>query len=1565
MPDRFGGGWRSFLPGCGSCRAAYLANSASATAAWEAESTRSARMAKRRFGSLMATASSLALLLPAIGLVAPTALYAQTWTGPGTDYNTATNWSTNTVPIGAGQTATFTNTGPTSVNLSAGTGLDGFTFNAGAQAYTIGTSGAFFIFGGAGVTNSSSNVQNFNASGGVFQFDGSSTAGTSTVYTASNGGEIAFFQTSSGGSAQINLNGAALLGVALSSGGLSIGSLAGTNGDVVFSTLSGGATTQSLTVGSLNTSTTFAGGIIEGGAIGSLTKVGTGTLTLTGNNSYQGGTNLNAGTIAVGSDAALGTGALTMADGTTLQAAANVSLSNAIGLNGTNTIDTNGNALALSGIISGTGVTLDKIGTGTLTLSGTNAYSGTTTLNAGTIAVANNAALGTSTLSMATGTTLQAGAAGLMLSNAIGLNGTNTIDTNGNALALSGIISGTGVTLDKIGTGTLTLSGVNTYTGGTTISGGTVAVSADHNLGANTGGLTFNGGTLQFGASFDLANTRAITLNAGGGTFDTNGFNTTLSQAIAGPGGSLTKTGFGTLTLSGLNTYTGATTIDGGTLAVSGSIASSSITNNSGLIFFDTSTAGSATITNNVNATIQFQDTSTAGNAAITNNRNLSFTDSSTAGNASILNNAVVDFFNASTAGNATIIENGFLVFHDTSTAGDASITNNGGTGMSFRDTSTAGNATIINNFGLAFVNSSTAGNATIATNSGGTTFIQDAASGGTARFILNGTGALDISGLTTGGTTAGSIEGSGNVGLGANTLTAGGNNLSTTFSGVIQDGGVSGGTGGSLVKIGTGTLTLSGVNTYTGATTVDAGTLRAGGAGAFVGNTAYAVNGGTLDLNGFNLTMSSLSGTGGTVALGAAALAINQATDTSYAGAVTGTGSLTKTGTGTGTLTLSGVNTYTGATTVNGGALQAGAANTFAPSSAFAVAGGATLDLNNFNQIIGSLAGTGGVTFGSASLTAGGDNTSTIYSGIMSGTGGFTKTGSGKLILSGINTYTGATVIDGGTLGVNGDITASNGVTVNAGGTLGGNGVVGTTTVDGGTLAPGNSIGLLTVQGSLTFTAAASYMVEVSPSNADRTNVTGVATLGGATVNASFAAGTFVAKQYTIVHATGGVTGAFGSQVNTNLPAGFKSSLSYDGNDAYLNLALNFIPPSSPNFGGGLNGNQAAVGTALVNFFNSAGGIPMVFGSLSPAGLTQASGETATGSQQTTFDAMNLFLGLMTDPFVAGRGEGDSRTGGATGYADEQRLGYAQPHTPNDALAAIYTKAPRPVPFEPRWSVWAAGYGGSQTTSGNAAAGSNNTTSSIYGTAVGADYRFSPDTLAGFALAGGGTNFNVNGAGSGRSDLFQAGAFVRHHAGAAYISAALAYGWQDVTTDRTVTAAGADHLRAEFNANAFSGRVEGGYRFVAPVIGGVGLTPYAAAQVTTFDLPAYAEGVLSGANTFALAYGAKSVTDPRSEIGLRSDKSFALPDAILTLRGRAAWAHDYDPNRAIGATFQTLPGASFVVNGAAQASDSALVTASAEMKWTSGWSTAATFEGEFSDVTESYAGKGVVRYAW
>jgi uncharacterized protein with beta-barrel porin domain len=418
----------------------------------------------------------------------------------------------------------------------------------------------------------------------------------------------------------------------------------------------------------------------------------------------------------------------------------------------------------------------------------------------------------------------------------------------------------------------------------------------------------------------------------------------------------------------------------------------------------------------------------------------------------------------------------------------------------------------------------------------------------------------------------------------------------------------------------------------------------------------------------------------------------------------------------------------------------------------------------------------------------------------------------------------------------------------------------------------------------------------------------------------------------------------------------------------------LNLLPPNAPI-------NQTNVAAAIDKVFNAGGTLPAGFQSLynlTPqqlsVALTQASGEVATGSQQTTFDAMTQFMGVMTDPFIGGRGDTSGPGSRATPFAEEgdgagayAANGKARTNGERDAYAAVYGKAPAMADaFNQRWSVWAAGFGGSQSTDGNATLGSNTATSRIYGTAVGADYRFSPFTLAGFALAGGGTHFSIaNGSlGAGRSDLFQAGAYVRHTVGPAYISAALAYGWQDITTDRTVAIAGVDQLRAKFNANAFSGRVEGGYRFVTPWIA-MGLTPYAAGQFTNFDLPAYAEQAIVGTNTFALAYGAKNVTASRTEVGLRTDKSWEAPDSIFTLRGRFAWAHDFNTDRSIGATFQTLPGASFVVNGAAQSAEKALTTASAEVKWRNGFSVAGTFEGEFSSNSRSYAGKGVARYAW
>jgi autotransporter-associated beta strand protein len=687
----------------------------------------------------------------------------------------------------------------------------------------------------------------------------------------------------------------------------------------------------------------------------------------------------------------------------------------------------------------------------------------------------------------------------------------------------------------------------------------------------------------------------------------------------------------------------------------------------------------------------------------------------------------------------------------------------------------------------------------------------------------------------------------------------------------------------------------------------------------------------------------------------------------TSDAGNYTFTNTTTLSFTGAGIVTQSGAST-----TIENSNVIIFFGNSSGGAASIKLDGG-NLDISGLTAAgtaVGSIEGSGEVLLGSKNLAVGGNDRSTVSAGSFRdgstiGAGGpvsggsLTKVGLGTFTMTGANSYTGATTVSGGALIIDGDIHFSSGVFVQAA-KLGGIGTVASTSVqDGGTLAPGHDdshgglTGRLTVAGDLTFSAGATYSLQVSPTTTTSTLVTGAggATLNGAAVNANFLPGAFVPKQFTILDATNGVHGTFGSLVNTNLSSMFTASLNYDDpSKVALVLAAASAGGGNSSGGGGssggvsfegFNANQNNVGNALVNSFNLMDGLPGAFLMLTPQQLTQVSGETAVGTQQATFDAMNQFMGVLLDPTLGARGG-----------------------QPKDALAAMPRKAaPLSVEaFASRWGVWAAGFGGSQSTSGDANLGSNKTSSNVFGSAVGADYRFSPDTVAGFALAGGGTHFNVANGGSGNSDLFQAGAYLRHGEGAAFIAAALAYGWQDVTTNRTVTAFGIDSLRANFKTNAISGRLEGGYR-VATAVGDI--TPYAAGQFTSYRLPSYMEQVAFGAGTFALNYNGKDVTASRTELGLRGEKAVPLTDVTLMLRGRLAWAHDFNTDRNVRATFQSLPGSAFVVNGTQPAADTALTTIAAEMLWQNGWSASATADAQLSDTTHSYSGKGVVRYSW
>jgi autotransporter-associated beta strand protein len=1539
-------------------------------------------------------------LLAGASLTFATAAQAQSvWGGPASTtttqaYKLGTNWDPNGAPVAAGQSAIFDTTGKSTINVGAGAIVpDSWTFNANSQSYTIGGAGAV----------------NFSATGGLFS---NANAGQ-TISIANNLGESAAgAQLQQLGNSTLVLTGNNTYsgGTVIAAGTLQLGN-GGTTGKINGDVLNLGALAFNR-----SNNITF-GGLIFGG--GQVNQIGTGTLILTGANSYSGGTLIsNGGTLRVnnstpGVSSSVGTGTVTLDNGQFQAGAANLTFSNNFAVNNTpfgSAIDTNGRKLTISGnITDGNGpgaltVVDSTMSGGVLVLTGANTYSGGTTIcNCGTLQLGTTGASGS-----IVGTVSNEGSFDIVNANTAGI--TTVTNKSGAFMTFR----------NSTDAGTMT---IRNRSGG----------SLEFRQGSSAADATINN---RISAS-------TVFTNASAG-------NATINN-IGGPGVGIVE--------FDKNSSAGSATINNAGHSVilfndQATLAGAKIVNrNAGQVFFySQSSAGNAaaSITNNGHGQVHFLNQSTAGSATITNNNFgvLDFSNRSSADNATIVNSSAIGmaFLNRSTAGNAFITtnNNSATFFFDRSDGGTARFETEAGSIVDFSGSRGANNDGRINagsiagagNYYIGAGNTLSVGGNDRSTEVSGV--IADTCGcgpGGPGALEKVGLGTMILSGTNTytGGTTitAGTLQ----LGNGGATGSILGDVVNNSIFAINRsdayafNGAISG--SGEFQQIGAGTTTLTNTNTYTGPTTVSAGTLIISATGSItsdVTNNATFSNAGTVT---GSLTNTSTASNSGTITNGL----------TNAAGTTTNTGTIN----GGATVAGGTLNTNTATSVVNGGLVNAGTVNaagvvngaiannagtftvtgvltsdstfTNAAAATLAVGGAGAYTLQgmlsnsgavtvaNGGQLIASSGGITNNVGGSITVAAGGtvkddlNNASLVTNGgayianVASNTGlinnqaGATWTGNANNnaggMLNNSGTWTGAvanagTFVNDAGATVSGLLTNTAGITTNngslnggafvSGGFLTGTGSVGNTMIaGGGAFAPGNGTpgSFMTVAGNLAFQSGALYLVGLNPATSTFAKVTGAATLNGG-AGAAFLAGNYVARQYTILTAAGGVSGTFGSFDTLGVPTGFQTSLSYDAHNVFLNLDLVLAKYA------GLNANQQNAANALVNFFNTTGGVPAVFGTLTPGGLTQASGELATGSQQTTFDAMNLFLGLLTDPFVAGRGESVTAGTGAPQFAEESEAanayaanGKPRSKSERDAYAAIYRKAPLRDVYDPRWSVWAAGYGGSQTTDGNIAPGSNNTRSSIGGAAVGADYRFSPNLLAGFAIAGGGTNFSVNGSGTGRSDLFQAGAFARYTAGPAYVSAALAYGWQNVTTDRTVTIAGTDLLHANFNANTWSGRVEGGYRFVAPWMGGVGITPYAAGQSTTFDLPAYAEQALAGANTFALAYGAKSVTDTRSELGIRTDKSFAMPNGIFTLRGRAAWAHDFNPDRNIGATFQTLPGASFVVNGAMQASDSALVTASAEMKWLNGFALAATFEGAFSGVTSSYAGKGVARYTW
>jgi outer membrane autotransporter protein len=298
-------------------------------------------------------------------------------------------------------------------------------------------------------------------------------------------------------------------------------------------------------------------------------------------------------------------------------------------------------------------------------------------------------------------------------------------------------------------------------------------------------------------------------------------------------------------------------------------------------------------------------------------------------------------------------------------------------------------------------------------------------------------------------------------------------------------------------------------------------------------------------------------------------------------------------------------------------------------------------------------------------------------------------------------------------------------------------------------------------------------------------------------------------------------------------------------------------------------------------------------------------------------------------------------------------------------AYAKILTKAPAAPPPDQHWNVWGGSFGGESKASGDPVIGSNSVDVHNAGVTGGADYRVSPDSTVGFAVAGSETNFSMaSGLGSGRGDIFQAAAYGSTRMEQYYVSAAGVFGGYDFSTARPVNIGGVtDQLSAKFAAYGLGGRVEAGRRF--PLVAGFGATPFAALQAQSLWTPSYAETSASGSG-FALNYAAQTTNRLRSELGGGFDGRYFAPGGEqLTYYARAAWAYQYLRDTSTNVAFLALPAAGFSVQGAQPPANAAVLTLGSVLAFTNRVSIHSKLEGEFGSGSTTYAATGTLQYSW
>ncbi|WP_333605857.1 autotransporter-associated beta strand repeat-containing protein, partial [Novosphingobium sp.] len=899
-------------------------------------------------------------------------------------------------------------------------------------------------------------------------------------------------------------------GTTIAAGVLRVGN-GGTSG-----TLAGDVANNALL--EFNRSGTLAiAGTISG--TGAVRQIGMGTTVLSGANSYQGGTSINAGTLQVSSDANLGaaSGGLSF-NGGRLNTTASFTSDRAVDLAGAGTFSTDaGTTLTLTGAVSGPGA-LTKTGSGALVLAADNSYTGGTTISAGTLQIGDGGTTGN--------------IAGNVLNN-----GALVVNRSG-TLTLGGTILGGG-SFTQAGPGTTVLTGNNTYAGRTTVNSGTLLVNGDQsgatNLtsvasGATLGGIGTIGGNVTIADGGTLAagsnGVGVLTINGGLSLGTTTQLNFEFGQANVpgGPLNDLVNVG-GDLTLGGtvnvtqtpggnfgpgvyrMFNYSGALTNNG--LAVGTMPPGSDV-------FVQTAIAGQVNLANTAGLTLNFWD----GTGQPKNDGVIQGDDGvwRVGGNQN-------DWTEVNGTINADYAQASFAIFQGAS--GAVTVDNSGGNvlsaGMQFTtDGYVIAGGPLTLTGADAFVR---IGDGSLA-DAGITTTIS-AELAGPARLIKDLGGTLVLTGANsyTGGTAINGgtlrISSDANLGDAVGGLSLDGGTLNSTAS-ITSNRAVDLAGAGTFLTDGSTTLTLNGVVSGAGALTKDgAGNLVLTADNAYAGGTTIVA--GTLQLGN--------GGTSGAI-LGDVAndglLAFNRSDSLTFAGAISGNGVVSQIGSGTTIFTAD--SNYSGGTTISAGLLQLGVGGT---------TGGITGDvLNNSGLIF---------------------NRSNEYSfaGTISGTGDVRQEGAGTTILTADNSYTGSTVISSGTLLINGNQTAANGTTnVLGGGALGGTGTIGGDVLVGGsaTLTPGDATGpgTLTINGNLGFSPNAVLAYEFGQSDIvggplnDLVNVGGDLTLGGTLNVTTSGGGSFDPGIYRVINYSGTLT-------NNGLAIGSIPS----GTDFYVQISV------------------------------------------------------------------------------------------------------------------------------------------------------------------------------------------------------------------------------------------------------------------------------------------------------------------------------------------------------------------------------------------------------------------------